>query len=65
MALTADWEPDVLVASDDDLRSAVRSALARLDLTYAELADQARKGRFQSERARIAWMAIRDLGDFS
>ncbi|MGH9280665.1 MAG: hypothetical protein ACRD12_21555 [Acidimicrobiales bacterium] len=53
----------MLVASDDDLREAVRSALARLNLTYAELADQGRRGRFQSEHARITWMAIRDLAD--
>ncbi len=63
MALTADREPDVLVATDDDLREAVRTALARLHLTYGELAEQARSGRFQSEQARITWMAIRDLAE--
>lgn len=65
MALTADREPDVLIASDDDLRQAVRVALARLNLTYAELAVQARGGCFQSEQARITWMAIRDLAEQS
>lgn len=63
MAITADREPDVLVASDEDLREAVRSALARLDLSYAELQEQACGGRFQSERARMTWMAIRDLAE--
>lgn len=53
---------DLLEASQEDLRVAVRLALTRSGLTFAELAEQAEKGRFDSIRARRAWVAIGDLG---
>jgi hypothetical protein len=56
--------PDAYVeeASAEDIRRAVRRSLAELGITYRELERQARRGRFQSERARLVWIAIRDLG---
>lgn len=53
---------DVEEATDDDLRVAVREALARCGLTFDELAEQARTGSFDTVAARLAWVAIGDLG---
>ena len=49
-------------ATEDDLREAVRGALDRCGLTYDQLAEQARTGDFSTARARMAWVAIGDLG---
>ena len=54
--------PYVIEATEDDLRVALKNALARAGCTYDELAAQARTGRFDSIRARMAWVAIGDLG---
>jgi hypothetical protein len=56
--------PDAYVeaASKADIRRAVRSSLRELGITYQELERQARRGRFQSQQARLVWIAIRDLG---
>jgi hypothetical protein len=56
--------PDAYVeeASAEDIRRAVRRSLQELKITYQELERQARQGRFQSERARLVWIAISDLG---
>lgn len=67
MAITTDrpaGDPDFLVASDDDLRAAVHNALERLQLSWDELADQARRGAFSSDLARLTWKTIRDLGGY-
>lgn len=56
-----------LIARDDDtveytsaaeFEQAAESALADLGLTREELAQQARDGRFVSERARLTWFMI-------
>ncbi len=52
----------VEVASNEDIRRAVRRSLEDLGLTYQQLEQQAQRGRFQSNRARLVWMAIRDIG---
>jgi hypothetical protein len=52
----------VEVASNADIRRAVRRSLQELGITYEELEQQAYRGRFQSNRARLVWMAIRDIG---
>jgi hypothetical protein len=52
----------VEVASKEEVRHAVRRSLRELGITYEELQAQARRGRFQSNRARLVWMAIRDVG---
>ncbi len=54
---------EVLEATDDDLRVAVRHALQRADCTFDELAAQAKTGDFKSVRAHMAWVAIADLRD--
>lgn len=54
-------ESDVVEATAADLEIAVQNALGRADLTFDELADQARTGDFESVRARLAWVAIGDL----
>ena len=51
----------VEVASSEDVQRAVRRSLDELGLTYEQLERQARRGRFQSNRARLVWMAISDV----
>ena len=52
---------EVEVATTADLRAAVEHALDRAGCTFPELAAQAKKGHFNSMRARTAWVAIGDL----
>jgi hypothetical protein len=52
----------VEVISEANIKSAVDRSLSELGVTFQELAEQARRGRFRSERARLVWMAIADLG---
>jgi hypothetical protein len=52
----------VEVASARQVRKAVRRSLKDLGVSYEELKRQAHEGRFQSNRARLVWMAIRDVG---
>lgn len=54
--------PDVVEATDEDLREAVHHALTRAGLTFEELEEQALSGHFESIEARLAWVAIGDLG---
>lgn len=58
-------DPDVIVADEADLRVAVRRTLKRAGFSFAELAEQARTGNFKTVRARMAWVAIGDLGEFA
>lgn len=52
--------------TDADIRLSVRRALRRAgNVTYDELAEQARHGDFDSMRARVAWLAVRDLRGFA
>jgi hypothetical protein len=53
------------IATDEDLRSAVREALQALDVTFAELAEQARLRHFSSDLARRTWMVIGDLSQYA
>ena len=50
---------DVEIASRDDVQRFVTEALASLGLSFDELERQAELGRFDSDRARLVWMAIR------
>ena len=57
MTATAHSErPEVVEATDAQLRRAVKKAQKQSGYTYDELAAQARTGRFKSMRARMAWM---------
>jgi transposase len=49
---------EVIEISDQEYEKAVRDALRELGLTYAQLRAQARKGDFQSARARRLWLTI-------
>jgi len=49
---------DVEVASEDDIKAGEEAALARLGLTYDQLAEMARKDEFTSEEARLVWFVI-------
>lgn len=53
----------VTVASPADLRAAIRNAEKRSGFTYDQLAEQARTGRYESFRARLAWVAVGGLRD--
>lgn len=55
-------ENGVEIASKKEVAQAVRAALRELNLTAHQLKEQARTGRFSSERARLVWSAIRDVG---
>lgn len=52
---------EVDVVTPEEISSAVERALGNLNMTYEELQNQAKVGRFSSERARLTWFAIRDL----
>jgi hypothetical protein len=52
---------EVEVASREEVQAAVRDALSRLHVSRHELEEQARQGRFTSERARLLWSAIREV----
>jgi len=65
MTATLPERPDVIVADEDDLREAVRRTLERLGLSFEELAEQAHTGNFKTVRARMAWVAIGDLGELA
>jgi hypothetical protein len=52
---------NVVDASDEDLRLAMKRALLHAGVTYEELERQARTGDFQSVRAQMAWVAIGGL----
>ncbi len=54
--MTADVE--VIEVSQAEYRRAREAALRELGLTYEQLAEQARAGRFTSLRARKLWLAI-------
>ena len=49
---------EVIEISDDEYSQAVQEALRDLGMTYAQLRAQARKGDFQSARARRLWLTI-------
>lgn len=49
---------EVIEVSPGEYRRARDAALSELGLTYRELEQQARSGRFTSLRARKLWLAI-------
>jgi hypothetical protein len=53
-------EGSVVEMTAAEWKEAVQHALARLHLTYAQLADQARRRDFSSIEARKLWVAIGD-----
>lgn len=58
-------QPDQIVqyASDEDVAAATVRALNSIGVTYDELAAQAQRSEFQSERARRVWFMISPLAD--
>ncbi|GLP71069.1 hypothetical protein TUSST3_76890 [Streptomyces sp. TUS-ST3] len=48
----------VIEVSEAEFHDAVRTSLARLGLTYAELEDQARRRDFTSAQAQVLWVSI-------
>lgn len=58
---TAVRATDVDVLSREDVDAVVNHTLASLDLSFDELAEQARTGHFESIEARLAWLAIGEL----
>lgn len=53
----------VEVATEQDILAAARRTLRRAGVTVDELREQAREGRFSSERARLAWFMISPVAD--
>lgn len=60
--MNEDWQEYVEGISTGQLRAYLWRSLGELGVTYAQLEGQARRGRFQSERARLVWMGIAGLG---
>jgi hypothetical protein len=58
---TAVRATDVDVLSREDVDAVVNHTLTSLDLSFDELAEQARTGHFESIEARLAWLAIGEL----
>lgn len=54
-------QQDVDLVTKEELESGVRRVLDRLNLSRDDLREQAATGRFSSERARLTWLAIRNL----
>jgi hypothetical protein len=54
-------QQEVDIVTEQEIAEAVRRALDTLGLTMDDLKKQAQTGRFQSERARLTWFAIRDI----
>lgn len=60
-AAAHDPYPHVIEASDSELRKSISKAEQQSGYTYDQLAEQARTGRFESFKARLAWVAIGGL----
>lgn len=54
---------EVIELTDDDLRNAVQSALDSAGVTLEQLQDQARRSRFETEEARLAWFVVSSIVD--
>ncbi len=54
-------DPTVEVVTSQQVEAAIRAALASIHLTRRQLEEQARSGRFSSERARLVWSAIQSV----
>lgn len=62
MTAVVEPEANVETATVEETRQAIRNALQRAGgITFDQLAEQARSGRYSSTKARLAWMAIGDL----
>lgn len=48
----------VVTMTQEAFETAARRALADLGLTYRELAEQAQRREFSSERAHLLWVSI-------
>lgn len=48
----------VIELTEEEFHAAAQRALDNLGLTYAELADQARRREFTSAQAHVLWTAI-------
>ena len=66
MTAVADRHSAELIESTAaDARRAVRRALDHAGMTYDQLQEQARHDGFTTMAARMAWVAVRDLREFS
>lgn len=54
---------EVVHLTDAQARDAARAVLKRHGFTFAALAQQAARHSFDSLRARLAWEAVRYVGD--
>lgn len=55
-------EPELVsVLAAGEVDRAVQESLAELAMTFDQLEAEAKRGRFSSDRARLVWLAIRNL----
>lgn len=56
---TSDHDEDIVTElTEEEFREAAYAALERLDLTYAQLRDMARRRDFSSAQAQSLWVSI-------
>ena len=55
-------EPDLVgVLAAGDVERAVAESLAEVGLSFSELEAEGKRGRFSSDRARLVWLAVRNV----
>ncbi len=64
MTAVVDRSEDVLEATPEEIRVAVRSAIQRSGFTYRELLEQARSGDFATTDARKSWVVVGGFADY-
>ncbi|MEV8547234.1 hypothetical protein [Streptomyces sp. NPDC051572] len=57
-AITDHDDDTVIVVTDEEFQHDAQRALDALELTYAELEDQARRSEFSSSAAHALWVSI-------
>lgn len=56
---------EAVIALPEDVRVAVANALARVGLTFEQLARLGSVGKWTSDLQRRTWIAIKDLGEYA
>jgi len=52
---------DFRILDVEEVQAAAQAMLRALGMNAEQLREQARRGKFDSERARLTWVAIRDV----
>lgn len=52
--------PDIVLLTHADYKQKMREVLERSGYTFEELREQAEADEFETERARLTWLMVRD-----